>query len=570
MRKQIAELHPWILGLALILVVSSVVPVLSQEEAPEDEVYVESVDVTVVNVDVFVTDKKGNPITDLTADDFEVMEDKRPVAITNFYEVQGRKRVSEMRTPGMDPVEVPTTADLPTVPLLQSADQQLNLIVYIDNFNIKPFNRNRVFRRLREFLRENVTPDDRVMLVTYDRTLKVPQPFTNRASLINSALFELEDHSGHGVHRENERRRIYDLITSSDDVGDALMQLRPHVESEFNDLQFTITAMDDLVESMAGLSGRKALLYVSDGLPMKAGEDLFYMVQQKFHYSSVMTEMMNFDASRDFRRLGDRANANRVTFYAIDAGGLRTLSSSSVEVAEAGDPGMSTFVDSIYVQNIQSPIRFLADMTGGVAIINTNDVGDDLEKIATDLTTYYSLGYTPAHRGDGRLHRIQVKVKGRKGLRVRHRTSYRDKSIPTQMVDGTLSALRYGFEENSMGLILEVGSPQQRDDGLFMVPLKVGIPLQSVVLLPRSEYYYGRTQLFFGAIDEKDAVSEISDLELPIQIPLDKMETVAQMYFPYETSLLIRGGPHQVAIGVRDLLGAKSSYVKKSFYVGGG
>jgi hypothetical protein len=115
-----------------------------------------------------------------------------------------------------------------------------------------------------------------------------------------------------------------------------------------------------------------------------------------------------------------------------------------------------------------------------------------------------------------------------------------------------------------------VGSPQQRDDGLFMVPLKIGIPLQSVVLLPRSEYFYGRTQLFFGAIDEKDAVSEISDLQVPIQIPLDQMDSVEQMYFPYETSLLIRGGPHEVAVGVRDLLGAKSSYVKKSFYVGGG
>jgi VWFA-related protein len=568
-RDDFGNVAPWILGLVL-LISASAGPVFSQDdESTAEEAYVESVDVTVVNVDVYVTDKKGNPITGLTPDDFEVLEDKRPVAITNFYEVRERQRVGPDGISIAPPQEIATLDPLmPTVPKFQSAEQQLNLIVYIDNFNIKPFNRNRVFRRLRGFLREHVKAEDRVMLVTYDRSLHVRQTFTNKPSLINSQLFEIETHSGHGVHHESERRRVYDHIQSSQDVVDAMQQLRPHVESMFNDLQFTITALDDLVESMAGLAGRKALLYVSDGLPMKPGEDLFYMVQQKFHYSQIMTELMQYDASRDFRRLGDRANANRVTFYTIDAGGLRVLTAGTVEMAEAGDAGMSSFVDTIFVQNIQESLKFLADMTGGVAIVNTNDVGKDLERIATDLSTYYSIGYTPAHQGDGRLHRIAVKVKGRKGLRVRHRTSYRDKSIGTQMVDGTLSALRYGFEQNPMGLLIEVGTPTARDDGLYLVPVKVAIPLQSVVLLPRSDFFYGRTQLYFGAIDGEDAVSEVSDLELPIQIPKEQMEAAAKMYYPYETSLLMRSGAHQVAIGVRDVLGAKSSYVTKTFYVG--
>lgn len=568
----------WLVGGLTLALTAGIVlmagGVFAQEEdvAPEDDTFFEAVDVTVVNVDVFVTDKKGVPITGLTVDDFEVFEDKRPVAVTNFYAVENRLPVVERSVAEPERADgeaVPTPVNMPTIPLFEERNQ-LNLIVYIDNFNIRPFNRNRVFRRLRSFLREHTTADDRVMLVTYDRTLKVRQAFTNKANLINSALFELEDHSGHGVHADSERLRVQREIMEAEEVADALMHLRPFVESMHNDLNFTIDAMTNIVDSLAGLPGRKALLYVSDGLAMKPGEEFFYLVQQKFHYTAVMTEMMNWDLSRDFRRLGNKANSNRVTFYTIDAGGLRTFSQSSVEVAEAGDPGMSTFVDSIYIQNLQEPLRFLADMTGGFAIVNTNDVGKDLTKLASDLNTYYSIGYSPAHRGDGRLHKIEVKLKEPKGRRIRYRTTYRDKPINAQMADSTLAALRYGFETNNMGLRLEVGSATQRQDGLFVVPVKLAIPIDSLVLLPRSDHYYGRTRLYFGAIDNEDAMSEVSDLELPIRIPQGQFEDAQGKYWPYETSLLMREGPHQIAVGLRDELGANTSFVKKTFFVGSG
>jgi hypothetical protein len=241
-----------------------------------------------------------------------------------------------------------------------------------------------------------------------------------------------------------------------------------------------------------------------------------------------------------------------------------------VDLAEAGSAGMSTFVDSIYVQGIQEPLRFLADLTGGRAILNTNDIGDDLLKIRNDFDSYYSIGYSPAHAGDGRLHRIEVKLKNGGGSKVRHRENYRDKSVTTQMVDATLATLRYGYEDNALGVILEVGSASPGADGMFHVPVKVGLPLGRLTLVPRSGHYYGRARLFFGAIDDQESVSEVSDLEVPIRIPTDRIEEVRGMYYPYETTLLMRGGPHQLAVGIRDELGASSSYVKTSFFVDAG
>ncbi len=559
------------LALAGLVAFSFLVPVAlgAQEEGGEqvaqEEGFVEAVDVRVVNVEVFVTDKRGNPITGLTADDFEIFEDGRKVAITNFYAVEGRQRVEP--SIGAEADTAPRVASSEPVPMFERR-QRLHLVVYVDNFNIRPFNRNRVFRRLRTFLREHVSEDDRVMLVSYDRSLNLRQPFTNDASLINSALFELEDVSGHGVHADSERRRMLQAIEDAEEPADAMLQLRPYAESLYNDLSFTLDALEEMIESLAGLEGRKAILYVSDGVPMKAGEELFYMVQQKFSYTPVITQMMDFDASRDYRSLANKASSNGVVFYAIDAGGLRTLSSASVETAQAGLPGMSSFIDSIYIQNIQEPLRFMADATGGYAIINTNDVGDDLLRIANDFENYYSLGYTPAHTGDGRLHRIEVKLAdGQKGWRIRHRTTYRAKSSGARMVDGTLAVLRYGFAENPLGLLLEVGQPTRRDDDLFLVAIRVGIPLGEVVLVPREEFYVAHTRLFIGAIDNEEGISEVSDIEVPIRIPSDQYEEVLDKYFPFETTLLMRGGPHQVAVGLRDELGATESYVTETFFV---
>src|ERR1051326_1405737 len=52
------------------------------------EKLVESIEVHVVNVDVVVTDRAGNPVPNLKRDDFELYENGKPQTITNFYEVR--------------------------------------------------------------------------------------------------------------------------------------------------------------------------------------------------------------------------------------------------------------------------------------------------------------------------------------------------------------------------------------------------------------------------------------------------------------------------------------------------
>ena len=54
------------------------------------------VEVHVVNVDVSVTDRSGNPVLGLNKDDFEIFEDGRPQKVSNFSVVGGVPQPSEL------------------------------------------------------------------------------------------------------------------------------------------------------------------------------------------------------------------------------------------------------------------------------------------------------------------------------------------------------------------------------------------------------------------------------------------------------------------------------------------
>jgi VWFA-related protein len=468
----------WTLALVLtstILTGQETVPEPA-EEAEQESAYIETIDVNIVNVEVYVTDKQGNPITGLTAKDFEIFEDGNPVAISNFYAVEDGQRMDLIDKGGSqedlerstDPLAHPERSAEEEIP----EDQRLHLVVYIDNYNIRPFNRNRVFRRMREFLNDNLSRGDRVMLVSYDRSLNIRHQFTADPQLIANALFDLETVTGHAVHLDSERRDVMRDIEEAEGVGEVDWRIRQFAENQANDLAFTIDALKEIIDSLAGLSGRKAVLYVSDGLPMVPGEDLYYALNHKFHDSSAVMLSREFDNSRRFIELTSRASTNRVVMYTIDAAGLRAPEAASVEVATADTPGLANFVDTVNVSNIQAPLLMMAEETGGRAIYNTNDVGPGLERMASDFRSYYSLGYSPAHNGTGRLYKIKIKMREkRKGLRIRHRASYRDKPLNSRMSDVARASLTYGFDSNPLDLVVRflaiemhyLGLSQDRD-----------------------------------------------------------------------------------------------------------
>ncbi|HUP43359.1 MAG TPA: VWA domain-containing protein [Thermoanaerobaculia bacterium] len=540
-----------------------------QDAAPAPEPFLDTVEVTVVNVDVYVTDREGKPVTGLTATDFEVYENGRRMTLTNFYAIEERRVAASGPGPAAGAGPEPEAPGLAPPEEAIPQDQRLSLIVYVDNLNIRPHNRRRVLQDVRSFLRREVTRDDRVMLVTYERSLHVRQSFTTDAESVVEALFEVDELSGMGVHSDSERREVLQRIEDAQSGGEALMWAETYAESVRNDLYFTIDAMREMVSSLAGLPGRKAILYVSDGVPMVAGEDVFYAVDQRFQSTGAMTRLYTYDTSRRFEELAAHANGNRVSFYTIDAAGLRVSSSADVQSFQVDRAGGASHIDSIRTRNLQASLQMLAEQTGGKAIINQNRVEQALATVAVDFRTYYSLGYSPGHSGDGRYYRLEVKLKNpSRGWNLRHRQGYRDKPVVTQMTDGVLAALNFPYSSNPLDLTLSFDPGQRREDGHFLVPVHVTIPIRALTLVPRGDAYQANANLFLAAKDDKGWVSEVQRAPLPVRVLRDDLQTALEQDYVYTVRILLRSGEQRVAVGVRDEIAANNSFVTGTVYLG--
>src|SRR3954447_10265396 len=138
---------------ALLLPITAI----AQQKKPQGEPQrlVETMDVRVINIDVVVTDRKGNVIHGLKKGDFEIVENGIPKPVSNFYEVIGDKALSTDETPA------PANATTTTTPVQTQVQvdpdaMRRRIIFFIDNLSLAPFNRNRVLSQMKSYVKSMI------------------------------------------------------------------------------------------------------------------------------------------------------------------------------------------------------------------------------------------------------------------------------------------------------------------------------------------------------------------------------------------------------------------------------
>lgn len=560
----------------------AVAPWVDAQQATDEgsvaEPFFEAIDVEIVNIDVWVTDKKGTPIDGLGKDDFVVLRDGQPVEVTNFYAVRSGRPV-EQGTGGGKPRSAANAESGPVenVPSLLTGapevapEHRLWLILFIDNYNIDPVERNRILPDLYRFLGEVVEAGGRAMVASYDRSLEVRQPFTDQLSLLTDALAEIKDDSGFGVVRRREQMETLKRIDEAGDASRALLYARTYAEEQMNAVGLTAEALGRFVDTLAGLPGRKALVHVSSGIPMLAGEEMFHAVAEKWNISEPYGEIPRHDTTREFERVGRIANAHRVAFHTVDAGGLRGIEFGAAEYGGFVDPGLRSTLDSVVPENLQSPLRFMARETGGRTVLNRNEILPALQEVEQDLGSFYSLGISSVDGQSGRYHTIEVRLRDReRGVRLRHRSGYRSKSQETRLQETLRSALMYAHQSNPLGVDVSWGSPRQQEDRkLYLLPIRLEIPLRDVVLLPTTAGKHEvRLRLFLGAVEKDGGISEIDVAPLGLRLADEHVEAARRESLLHTHQLLLSKGRQKVGIAVLDVFGGVSSVVTRIIQVG--
>jgi len=184
--------------------------------------------------------------------------------------------------------------------------------------------------------------------------------------------------------------------------------------------------------------------------------DLFNWYGDIYQNTSTLPMLARFNRRYVYQSVAKSANAQGVTFYTIDASGLGGTSSSSAEYSRPVDP----MTASIHLINYQEPLLYLAEKTGGRAIVNSNDVTELLEELRDDLFTYYSLGYTLSASGSDTVHRIEVKLPGHPEYDLVYRRTLVEKSLETQVQDRVVSGLMLDLDDNPMAVEITAGEPK--------------------------------------------------------------------------------------------------------------
>jgi VWFA-related protein len=588
----------------------------------QQESFGEAVDVNVVNVDVYVTDKKGQPVTGLRKEDLELFEDGKRVEITNF------EAVAQRAAPTVAAPASPqgSAEPAPAAPAPAPAPDPLHMVVFVDNLNIQAAHRTRALQQIRSFLDREVDRGDRVMVATYDLSgVHVRQPFTDDRAALARALDGVTRLSANGGENERARRfaldymyqiqadaiSSYGISTKNDAEGEETPTdvpcplriadpIKGYAESTRAEVLRTIGSLKMFVNSLSGLPGRKVLFHVSDGISITPGEELFQVLVElcggggatsglagsptdpasqpmdarqygarAYQATQAMLDAQRYSTASEWTELAAHANANRVTLYTLQASGLETNPGISAEHQGGGREqvlGTGTVLH-IETNNRKDSLNVLASDTGGRAIFNANDLVPELDRIQQDLETYYSLGFAPRRMGDGREHRIEVKVK-RPDVRVRYRRSYRDKSTLERAADRTLAALFYGTEENPLEVAVDIGEIRKAEGKTFSVPVRLRIPLFKLLLQDNQTNLVGKVRLLVATQAAGGDTSRVRQVEVPIKIPRDKALVALGKNFQYELTLTMSGGDQRIAVAVQDTATAQTSYIARSVNVG--
>ncbi len=518
----------------------------------------ESVEVSITNIEVVVTDSKGNRISGLTREDFQVLQDGVPQPITNFYAVSGGKVLLEDGT--LLSLEQPAAATASPAEIPE--ELRSRYIIYVDNLNIQPMNRNRMFKRLKEFVQQTVGKQAEAMVVVFNRSLKVRRKFTSDPSEIVKVLEEIEGETGGATTQVGERRDTLQRINDAQSASQAETIARQYAQAYRNDLEFTVDGIKTTLNGLAGMTGRKVLVYVSEGLPATVGLEMYDAVQRKFREGATTLGQFEFDMNTRYASIVQAANSQGVTIWALDASGL-----STDDLVSAENRTMDTRPSGFFLRtNYQAPLQMMAEETGGMAAINTNDWKSSLDDLAADFSNFYSIGFRSDKATVDKPHRMDVQVK-RKGLRARFRRGLMEKSVETRTAESVLASLHYARAENPLGISLAMGEAKPYDRDNYLMPVRIAIPIGKLGLIPSGDRYEGSFSVYFVVLDASDKQSDLAVQRQKVEIPAAEFRKAQGKDYYYDVSLICVPGGQKLAVALRDGLTNQTSFVQKSFFV---
>jgi VWFA-related protein len=476
------------LGIALLVCAGAAAALLAQ--APQQPTF--RVQVEAIEIDASVTDAAGNVVTDLTQNDFEILENGKPQTITSF----GLVNISRNRS---DRPLFTANAIEPDVQSNNQAEGRLYVIA-LDQVTGEQILRTRKF--VRRFLEQYFAPNDLGAVVFLGRAdHSKAQGLTSNPRLLLQSVDAFSGGFAEGP--------VTGAATSiQNDGGVAAPGAPPLADSNNMErnlrLRDAMSSFRQVVEYMATVHGRrKALLLFSQGYP----SEIYRVVDYRGGTLNL--------AQEDMHRAITTATRNNVVIYPIDPRGLRD--DGDLAESDTGPPTdpASRFEASITRLEARQSLVAIAYATGGFALHNSNSFENAFDRIVQENSSYYVLGFSSTNdRRDGRFRKLDVRVK-RPGLIVRGRSGYMaplrndrppDPPKPTANVSLPVSeALRSTVAAN--GLPLRVfAAPFKGTEKNATVVVAVEVDGSQLGLVEKDGVHAGAFEVSYFSIDMRNKI----------------------------------------------------------------
>jgi len=402
-----------------------------------------------VEVNVIVDDKHGNPITGLAKDNFEILDNKKRQEIRVFSEeTDSPAAVNHVPLPPdtysnrIDPQERPAGVT----------------VILLDTLNTDFADQALAQKQLLKFL-ETLQPQDHVALYWLGNSgLRVLQDFTADSSALREAAVHFKAESGQWLTNSevpditSETARL----TVSHAYFRSAFEQRVANSSTQDRVRLTVAALITIANHIGLLKGRKSLVWISGSFPISMGFG-------NFDLDWLNDTGVKFD--RDIVRAGQALTDANIAVYPVDARGLlgsdvgSADNDSGVDASSPLDP--DTHGQTRPAATNVDTLRLMADRTGGKAFYGTNNIAGAIRHAIDDSRLTYTLGYYPEHvKWDGSFHDIRVRVKTHEA-QVRARTGYfalpEPASAPVKSIQGVVAQTAISqLEGTGIGIRVQV------------------------------------------------------------------------------------------------------------------
>lgn len=462
----------------VMLALTNFSPVFAQQTPLKDDDDVVKISTNLIQIDATVTDKKGNIIRDLTANDFEIYENDEKQPITNFSFVELRP-VEAADSLAQIPKPDKNALVSPSVPVKLRPEQvRRTIALVVDDLGLSFANTLWIQKALKKFVDEQMEPGDLVAIIRTNGGIGALQQFTSDKQQLYAAIKKVRfkfmpelNHMSFAMRRSGSQNESAGNADLTDRATRNEQGLRDEggldLFSESRVINGSIGALNHVVRGMDELPGRKAVMFFSQGLQP--------------------TTQLTPTVQRALRSLTELANRSGAILYAVDPRGLlvpsfggRSPIRADESFAGAGNStgeldGMLRINDNL--AKTQPALQFLSEESGGFAFMNLNDLNIGIQRVLNDQKGFYLLGYQPDEETFNpktrSYNKLKVRLK-RPGLKIRFRSGFfgmtdaEVKATPINPHAQMLNALTSPFIRNEIDLKLTTFFVDKPDVGPSM------------------------------------------------------------------------------------------------------